>query len=261
MTLPLDRTGRIRLVVAVALAGVLASLVLPPLRQWQDYHQFADARTWLGVPNFWNVISNIGFLVVGSLGLSSLWKVSGAGTGARFSDPVERHCFVICFLGVTLTGFGSAYYHWHPTDATLVWDRLPMTVVFMAVLAVTVCERISIPAGQRLLWPLVAAGIASVIYWRWSGNLWPYAAAQYLSLVIIGLLLVLFPPRYTRSSDFVWIVGLYALAKVLEGLDARLFALGQLMSGHALKHLAAAGAVYWLVVMVARRRSLRSGHS
>jgi len=72
MTLPLTKLGRIWLVVLIALAGALAALLLPPLKQPQAYHQFADQRTWFGIPNFLNVISNVGFLLVGLVGLGFL---------------------------------------------------------------------------------------------------------------------------------------------------------------------------------------------
>ena len=121
---------------AASLAGLL---LLPPIPQDQSYHHFADQRTLLGVPNFWNVISNLPFIAVGAAGLRRFHR-----------DPAT---FVI-FLGIFLTGFGSSYYHWNPSDSTLFWDRLPMTLCFMAILAVVVEERISARLGATLLWPL-----------------------------------------------------------------------------------------------------------
>ena len=44
------------------------------------------------------------------------------------------------FLGIALTGFGSSYYHWDPNDRTLFWDRLPMALSFMAILAIVIGE-------------------------------------------------------------------------------------------------------------------------
>jgi hypothetical protein len=67
------------------------------------------------IPNFWNVVSNIPFIAIGAAGL---W---------RFRDGPAT---IILFLGFFLTGVGSSYYHWHPNDATLFWDRLPMTLSF-----------------------------------------------------------------------------------------------------------------------------------
>ncbi len=52
------------------------------------------------------------------------------------------------------------------------------------------------------------------------------------------------------------VVALYAVAKVSELLDAKIFALGQVVSGHALKHLVAAIAAYWILRMLRRRHPL-----
>jgi len=255
MTLPLTRLGRIWLVVLIALTGALAALLLPPFQQPQEYHQFADQRSWFGIPNFLNVISNVGFLLVGLAGLGFLWSESAANASRRFVEPSGRIPYVAFFLGILFTGFGSAYYHWRPSDSTLVWDRLPMTVAFMSLLAATIAERIDLRAGLRLLAPLILAGAASVGYWRWRGNLWPYAAAQYHSILLIGLILGLFPPHYSRSADLLWAAVLYVLAKVAEALDARFLAASRLVSGHTLKHLIAALAVYWVLRMLVKRQA------
>ena len=38
--------------------SLVALLPLPPLLQDQTYHHFADQRELLGIPNFWNVVSD-----------------------------------------------------------------------------------------------------------------------------------------------------------------------------------------------------------
>lgn len=86
------------------------------------------------------------------------------------------------FLGIFLTGFGSSYYHWNPNDSTLFWDRLPMTLSFMAILAVVVEERISARLGAVLLWPLLATGLLSLLLWRSTGDLRLYGWVQFFSL-------------------------------------------------------------------------------
>ena len=116
MKLPLTRPGRIWLVVLVALAGALAALLLPPFKQPQQYHQFADQRTWLGILNFLNVLSNVGFLVVGLAGLGFLWDKATAQASSRFVEPSERIPCAAFFLGVIFTCFGSAYYPWQKTN-------------------------------------------------------------------------------------------------------------------------------------------------
>jgi hypothetical protein len=243
---------RVLLFAIVALGGSVTAFLLPPLRQPQLYHQFADGRTLAGIPHCLNVASNAGFLVVGILGLRFL-----AAPG-QFIELRERLPYVVFFAAVCGTAFGSGYYHWQPSDGTLVWDRLPMSVAFMALLAATMVERISVTAGMRLLWPLAAAGAATVWWWQWTGNLWPYMAAQYFSILLIGLLIVLFPPRYTRSGDMLAIMGWYILAKIAERLDGWIYGLGGWVSGHTIKHLIAAVAVYWVLRMLRKRAALGS---
>src|SRR2546430_1898790 len=93
-------------------------------------------------------------------------------------------------------GFGSAYYHYAPSTPTLVWDRLPMTVAFMALFAMVVRDRISESCGRVLLWPLVLAGVTSVGYWHWSefhgrGDLRAYAVIEFLPMLLMPLLRIL----------------------------------------------------------------------
>jgi hypothetical protein len=243
---------RVWLFVAVALGGGAAAFLLPPVRQPPLYHNFADARTMAGIPNCLNVLSNAPFLVVGLMGL---WFLAGQD---RFVDPRERAPYAVFFVAACCTWFGSSCYHWSPQDATLAWDRLPMTLSFTSLLAAMISERISVPAGARLLWPLVAAGAASVWWWRWTGNLAPYGAAQYFSIVLIGLLLLLFPPSYTRGGDLLVATGIYLLAKVAEGQDHRIYGLTGWISGHTAKHLLAALAVYWVLRMLRKRKPVVS---
>jgi hypothetical protein len=176
--------------------------------------------------------------------------------GDHFIQRREGAAYAVFFSGACLTWLGSSYYHWAPRDATLAWDRLPMTLTVMSLLSAMIAERISIPVGGRLLWPLVAAGVASVWWWRWAGNLWPYVAAQYFSIFLIAWLLVFFPSAYTRTGGLGIAAGLYVMAKVAEALDAPIYALTGWISGHTLKHLIAAVAVYW-VLRTLRKRAPR----
>jgi hypothetical protein len=231
----------------VAVAITLA--LIPPIPQDQAYHSFADQRGFFGMPNFLNVISNAPFLLTGVAGLVYVF-----GTGSRsFLDPGERWAYVILFVGVALTCFGSGYYHAAPADQRLVWDRLPMTLGFMSFFSATISERINTRLGQLLLVPLVLIGGASVFYWDISGDLRPYVGVQFYPLIAIPLATVLFKSRYTRGSDIALIIGFYAGAKVLEQLDAQILAVGNIVSGHSLKHVAAAGATWAILRMIKLR--------
>ncbi len=243
----------------IGLTGVIAAAVFvaPRVPQPLSYHNFADHRSWLGVTNFGDVMSNVPFAIVGMLGLSFLMR-QGLRT---FIDLRERWPYYFVFLGLVLTAFGSSYYHLAPDNARLVWDRLPMTVVFMSLVAAMIAERISVKAGLWLLPLLLVIGIASVAQWHFSevhgrGDLRFYAAVQvYAGLVL--LLMLFLPARYTRTSDLTVVVGFYVLAKLLETFDRSIFsALGHAVSGHTLKHLAGAAAGYWILRMLQKRRPL-----
>lgn len=238
-------------VLALAAAGVL---LVPPIPQDPAYHRFADGRALLGVPNALNVLSNVPFTVVGILGLAAL-------LGSRrvtFVDPVERRAYVVFFVGVLFTGLGSGYYHLAPDNDRLVWDRLPMTVAFMALLASVVTERVGVREGTRLLVPFVTIGLVSVLLWHFTeragaGDLRLYALVQFLPLLVVPVLMGLYHSRYTRGADIFGVVLLYGLAKVLEAGDAVLLGLGHLVSGHTLKHLSAAAATWWVLRMLVKR--------
>jgi hypothetical protein len=242
----------------LALAVVLAiiALFLPPIPQPLAYHNFADHRPWLGIPNFGDVVSNLPFAIVGLCGLIFLSKPHLG----KVNDAGERGLYLFMFAGLILTAVGSAYYHLAPGNARLVWDRIPIMMVFMALLSAVIAERVSVPSGLALFPLLELAGIASVLVWRAGelhghGDLRFYAVVQVYAILVL-LLLLLFPAKYTRGSDFAVVVGFYVLAKILEESDRRVFALGHVVSGHTLKHLAAAAAGYWILRMLQRRTAV-----
>ena len=252
-----QRASTSLLLVLTAVVG-FAFFLLPRIPQPQAYHMFADRRSFLGIPNFGDVVSNVPFAVIGICGLVFLHASSPGRLRGPFLDSRERWPYALVFLGLLLTAFGSSYYHWSPNNTRLVWDRLPMTIAFMAMVAAIIAERISLRAGLWLLPILLLVGMGSVLQWyiseaRGAGDLRFYAAVQTYSALVL-LLALAFPKPYTHSSALAVVVGLYALAKALESLDKPIFAAGQMVSGHTLKHLAAAAAGYWILRMLERRR-------
>ena len=223
---------------AMSLSGLA---LLPRIPQDQAYHQFADQRTLHGIPNFWNVVSNIPFLVVGAAGL------------ARFRD---NSVTIVLFLGFFLTGIGSAYYHWAPSDGTLFWDRLPMTISFAAIFSLIAQERMGETVGAILLWPMLAIGVASLLIWLWTDDLRLYFWDQFFPGVVLMALFTLYPARYTRAYNWLTAAGLYALAKLFEFTDDPIYSFGNLLSGHTLKHLSAAAACFVILRYLERRRPI-----
>lgn len=205
---------------------------------------FADRRTLWGVPNLWNVASNLPFLAIGIYGL---WMVF-AGQGHR-TLGVLRPAYVAFFVGVALVAFGSAYYHLRPGNETLVWDRLPITLAFTAFLVAILGERIDARFVRFALVPALVLGLLSVLWWQESGDLRSYVLVQLLPILVIPAVALLYPSRLS-GARWVWAVLVtYLVAKLFELFDAPIYdELG--ISGHTLKHVAAALGVYFVVVMV-----------
>jgi hypothetical protein len=239
---------RPHLLLALTLAMMLAVAAQPVIHQPLAYHRFADTRTLFAVPNFWNVVSNLPFLLVGVAGLA--WIARHIGKVNRALRPA----WLVLFAGVCLVGLGSSWYHLHPDNASLVWDRLPMTLAFMALFAIVLGEHVDMRLVRLLLWPLLLAGLVSVLYWRASDDLRPYALVQFLPVLLIPLVLLVYPKR---GSGPVWLaLGCYVLAKLLEAFDPQVYvALGRAISGHSLKHVAAAMGMWALLA------GLKSAHS
>ncbi|WP_266158679.1 hypothetical protein [Dyella silvatica] len=240
---------RARLLLAIGVILAMLPLVLPSVAQPQGYHGFADRRSWLGLPNFGDVVSNLAFLWVALIGLWVLLRPA-----AQPMAEAPRKAYQLMFVGLALTAFGSAYYHWAPSDTRLVWDRLPMTLVFMPLLAATLAERLR----WRSSWPLLGLtllGAGSVWFWKLSGNLLPYFVAQGGAILLILLTLAWFPSLWTGRRWLFAALGSYAVAFLCEQGDKLIFQLSAgAFSGHTCKHLAAALAFYFMVRMLRDQR-------
>jgi len=253
----ISRKASLSLLILLTIIVAVVACMLPRIPQPLSYHHFADRRSFFGIPNFNDVASNLPFAVVGIWGLVFLRRTNSNPEG-HFLERREEWPYLFVFIGLLLTAFGSSYYHLDPNNRTLVWDRLPMTITFMSMVAAVIMERISARLGLWLLPILLIIGMGSVLQWDWSemrgvGDLRFYAAVQAYSAMVI-LLALLFPARYTRSRDLGYVVGFYALAKILEYFDKPIFAALRVVSGHTLKHLAAAAAGYCILRMVQKRQ-------
>ncbi len=243
---------RVWIVLTVAAVGVIGSLFVPRIPQDPAYHQFVDDRTLLEIPNFWNVVTNIPFVLVGIFGLARLSRVVALRSG-----------YLIVCIGIVLVAVGSSYYHYAPSTKSLVWDRLPMTIVFMALFSAIIEDRVSSRAGKILLWPLIVVGAASVGYWHLSelqgnGDLRPYGLVQFLPLVLIPLILIQFRTG-GLSTSFLWgTLITYALAIIAEHLDLWIFEMTGMISGHSIKHLLASLAILIFVLAYHESTNVKS---
>ena len=254
----LGRQTRLGLIITLCAICVVVLGFLRPIPLGAGYHDFADKRGLLGIPNCLDVLSNLPFMIVGVGSL--LWLLRRSSRRA-FLLPRERVPYLVFFAGVALTGFGSFWYHLAPGNARLPWDLLPMTCSFMAMLVAVVMERISVKAGLRLLLPLLVLGIASVGYWyvtesQGHGDYRFYLFVQFCPPLVIATVIALFPPRYTGTVYLVIAFIFFVMAKLFEMFDQPIYSFTHVVSGHALKHATAGVACFWILLMLARRHPI-----
>lgn len=246
---------------AVVLLLFGGAAMVPPIAQ-DDRHTMMDQRSIIGVPNGMDVLSNLLFLAVGGAGLAATVERRGR---APFRDRWTRWPYRALFAGVVLTTFGSSWYHLAPSTARVVWDRLPMTIAFTGLLTAVIAERVDPRLGRVLFAPLLAAGAGSVVYWYATqlaghGDLRAYAVVQFGSLTLVLLVLALYRSR-ERGSAWLGIgLALYGLAKLFELSDGPIYHALGIVSGHTLKHVAAAAAVGCVVAMLRGRSDSRAGN-
>lgn len=235
------------LLVLIVFGSLAAMLSQGPIGQDQNYHNFADSRALLGIPNFGDVASNLLFFLVGILGVKVCLE--------RPLGRMESAWFVM-FAGIALVGIASSYYHWNPNDYTLVWDRMSLTMGFMGLFIAILGEYVS-EKFRHLLIPAVLIGVLSVLYWNWFDDLRFYYWIQLVPLVTLPFVMLLYPARYSRQRLLLGGAIWYGLAKLTELGDKTIFTnLGGVVSGHTLKHLLAGVGCLSIAIMLQKREAL-----
>ena len=247
----MNKTGIIFTITAAIVAAVF--VFAGPIPQPQNYYNFADQKTIFGVPNFWNVLSNLPFLLVGAAGI-----IADRKNQLVHDNYPGYPVYQMLFWGVGLTCLGSSWFHLNPNNETLVWDRLPMTIGFMAFMVGLLSEYTRREWQKVLMYPMLLAGFASVAYWIVSenmgrGDLRPYVLVQFVPLILLPIIALTRRPKFTRGRDLIGVFFFYFLAKILEFFDREIFEIFNVISGHSLKHLAAAFATYLLLQMLRKR--------
>jgi hypothetical protein len=256
----MTKKSKVILIILISFAVTGLTFTFPPIAQDPAYHNFADKRGLLGVPNFGDVMGNLLFIIFGFMGMRTVFK--SRNDINIFTMKGEFILWEVFFVGTLLVGFGSGYYHLEPNNHTLVWDRLPMTIAFMSIISLVIMLRLSEKGGLFLFPLFLIMGAGSVFYWDYTeslgqGDLRPYALVQFLPMLLLPLIFWLLPARYNGLKYPVYALFWYGLAKILEHFDPDIFAMtGEVVSGHTLKHIAAAIAVYVMVVYVQKRKAL-----
>lgn len=237
------------LIVLIGLSALSAFFLVDPVPQDDQYHSFSDERTYLGVPNALNVLSNVPLFLVGIFGLMALRSKSLNSANIAKSNSMA---YWSLFSGVTLVSLGSGYYHLWPGNTTLIWDRLPMTVAFMSLFSIVISEFISEHMGRLLHLPLLSIGMVSVLYWgltesQGAGDLRPYVMVQFFPMIASPVILLSFKSKFNQVSCYWVLFFSYVLAKIFEYLDSQTHHFLVFISGHGIKHILPAIGLYILI--------------
>lgn len=230
---------------AVFIITAVALWFADPIAQDLAYHRFSDDRVMLGVPHFMDVISNIPFVVIGLMGLNVAAKSYKKKTMGYFVMTFTL------FVGVVLTGFGSAFYHYEPNNFTLIFDRMPMVLVFTAFFATIIYDYVDRRVGAYLFYALLSIGIYSILFWYYTeitvaGDLRLYAFVQFFPIVATPLILIFYHHEDLYTKELIYVFFAYAIAKVFEHFDTLVFDVTGMLSGHTIKHLFSALAVWFM---------------
>ncbi|MGB0525397.1 MAG: DUF6962 family protein [Flammeovirgaceae bacterium] len=225
---------------SLGIISLLGFALSDPIAQNEAYHHFSDQLHYGNIPNFWNVISNLPFLFVGVLGIIRFKK-------ANIS-------WLVFFVGISLVAFGSGYYHLHPTNETLIWDRLPMTIAFTALISALISAFIHQKRGKQLLTPLLALGIISILYWVIYDDLRLYAFVQFYPILAMPIILLLFKDKHQSTQGYWLLLIAYIFAKLFETFDAAIHERLGWISGHSLKHIVAAIGIFLMMQQLNKKR-------
>lgn len=235
---------------SILLAVIAILLYIDPIPQPQEYHEFADQRAILGVPHFWNVMSNIPMFFLGVYGLYLSCK-----NWVSRPDFTAKWIPIVLCAGIFLACFGSMYYHYAPDNHTLVWDRLPMTLMFMPLLALVVYDFMGAKAGKWAFFILVPLGIFSIFYWDYTesidaGDLRLYAFVQFFPMLIVPFLYWFSPKKVPYGKYILLILGWYVLTKLAEHFDPEIYNILGFWSGHTIKHLLGGVTLFYVLKLV-----------
>lgn len=236
------------------LAGVLCVLAVagPHITQYEHYHAFADQRTMLGIPCALDVLSNVPFALMGLIGLVVLRR-----SVLGYEASVFKNMSSLFFYGLIITSVCSSAYHLHAENHSLWLDRMGMSVAFAGILGMAVCNRVSERAAQVTAYTVLIAAPMCLWNWQATGNLLPWSVLQGGGMLIVLTLACLAPVDGQKRMPLVAVIVWYVVAKLLELGDAQVYAWsGELVSGHSLKHVAAAMAAWPVIAMFCRMKAV-----
>tara|TARA_B100001996_G_scaffold363768_1_gene332290 strand:- start:39 stop:803 length:765 start_codon:yes stop_codon:yes gene_type:complete len=234
---------------------IIIAIAYGKIEQDQSYHAFADSRTFFGIQNSLDVISNLAILFPGILGLALHIRRRGV---FEYRGKIESLIHYHLFAGMLVTFLGSVLYHLDPNDSTLLLDRVGMAIVIASYCSLLVCDFISIKLANSLHFPLIVLGISTLFYWVLIDDLRAYFIFKHQPLILILILLMYGKKSYDKSQYYLWSMTFVLLATLVENLDTEIYEAIGIISGHTLKHIFAGISLWWIYKMIADRNKIIS---
>jgi len=231
--------------IAVFIITVVVLSFIQPIAQDLAYHNFSDFRSYFGIPYFLDVVSNLPFLIIGAMGWQLTNKIYRKTTMIYFLMTF------ILFTGIFFTGVGSAFYHYAPNNFTLIFDRLPMTLVFTSFFATIIYDYVGSRVGTMAFYSLIILGVYSIFYWYYTeitgvGDLRLYAFIQFFPIVAVPFILIFYKNKKLYTKQLFLVFFAYLISKLTEHYDVAIFEFFKVISGHTIKHLFSALAAYFI---------------
>ena len=240
-----------RLYLASLLVFIIAAISYGPISQPQEYHDFADDREFLSIPNALDVMSNLVIIYPGIIGLAFVHE---RRKNSQLSDD-EVSIQITLFSGMILTFAGSVWFHLDPNDSTMLWDRLGMSVVIGSCISLLIHDMYDRGLAGKVHLPIVVLSLISVLWWPVFDDLRFYFIVKYHPFILFPILLFYGNRIYNKISGYYWGLSMFILATVFEFTDLQIFEITGFISGHTLKHIFA-GIGLWFVMAMIRDRTL-----
>lgn len=231
---------------------IVVALSYGPISQPQDYHDFADDRELLGIPNGLDVMSNLAIVFPGLVGLAFVHE---RRTNPRVSDD-ETSIHITLFSGMILTFAGSVWFHLDPNDSTMLWDRLGMSIIIGSCISLLINDLWDRGIAARIHIPIVVASVISVLWWPVFDDLRVYFIVKHHPFILFPILLFFGNQLYNKISGYYWGLSMFILATIFEFADEVIFDITGFISGHTLKHIAAGIGLWFIMDMIREREQV-----
>ena len=238
------------MLVSMTLALAMGLQVWGPIQLQAELHRYADQRSWHGLPQALNALSNFPLLLASAWG----WRSTAASRWPAHLRAAWRGFHGFMLLSSVL---GLAY-HLRPNDGLFVATHLAVVGAFGLLTCALLAERLGSAFASRtvrLLVPGVATalGVGLLIGERFSGSIdmRPVMLLEVVPMLLLPSGLLQLPGAQTRALDWFVLLAGYGMSEVFALFDAPIFRATGWISGHTLMHLSLAFAAGWMAYRAA----------